>query len=110
MQGDSENILANLVRVGTVFAVNDEKRLARVRFQDKNLTSAWLKVLASPPFIPSRTESRTEYESGGGGYDAFASHKHDLIIKPWMPNVDDTVLCLYLPTFNADGYVLGAIY
>jgi hypothetical protein len=104
-----DNILANLVRVGTVYAVDDGRRLARVRFDDKGLTSAWLPVLKSPPFIPSREESRTEYESGGSGDAAYASHKHDLIIKPWMPSVNDTVLCLYIPTFNGDGYVLGAI-
>lgn len=27
----------------------------------------------------------------------------------WMPNVNDYVLCLYLPVFNGDGFVLGVI-
>lgn len=27
----------------------------------------------------------------------------------WIPSVNDMVLCLYLPMFNADGFVLGAI-
>ena len=27
----------------------------------------------------------------------------------WMPNVNDTVLCLYQPLFNGDGFVLGEI-
>lgn len=106
---DMSNILANLVRVGTVFAVDDANRKARVRFDDKTLTSGWLTVLKSPPFIPSRAEARTEYASGGSGEASYASHKHDLIIKPWMPSVNDTVLCLYVPVWNGDGYVLGAI-
>ena len=52
---------------------------------------------------------RTEYESGGSDAAAFANHKHDLTIKPWMPKVNDTVLTLYLPVFNGDGFVLGGI-
>jgi len=36
-------------------------------------------------------------------------HQHDLTIKPWMPLVNDTVLTLYLPVFNGDGFVLGGI-
>ena len=31
------------------------------------------------------------------------------ISKPWMPLVNDTVLTLYLPVFNGDGFVLGGI-
>jgi len=27
----------------------------------------------------------------------------------WMPNVNDTVLVIYLPIFNADGFILGGI-
>ena len=47
--------------------------------------------------------------SGGSGDASFASHKHDLIIKPWMPKVNDQVLVLYLPVFNGDGFILGGI-
>jgi phage baseplate assembly protein gpV len=27
----------------------------------------------------------------------------------WIPSVNDMVLCLYMPMFNADGFVLGEI-
>ncbi len=27
----------------------------------------------------------------------------------WMPEVNATVLCLYLPGFNMDGYIIGEI-
>lgn len=27
----------------------------------------------------------------------------------WMPRVNDTVLTLYLPVFNGDGFILGKI-
>lgn len=106
----NEEILANLVRIGTVTDVNNDKRLARVKFQDVDMTSAWLYVLDNRPYIPDYdVPQRTEYEAGGSGEAEFENHKHDLIIKPWMPKINDTVLTLYLPVFNADGFVLGRI-
>ena len=27
----------------------------------------------------------------------------------WLPQIDDKVLCLFLPIFNGDGFVLGVI-
>lgn len=105
-----ESILKNLVRIGTVTDTDNGKRVARVKFQDTGITSDWLYVLACRPYIPDYAgPQRTEYESGGSGYPAFASHKHDLKIKPWMPKVNATVLCIYLPVFNADGFILGEI-
>ena len=107
--GDS--ILNHIVRVGTVTAVNNEKRLARVKFLDSGITSGWLAVLDNRPYIPDyEGPQRTEYESGGAGDAAFADHKHDLIIKPWMPKAGDTVLTLYLPVHDGDGFVLGRIH
>lgn len=29
--------------------------------------------------------------------------------EAWLPSINDTVLCLYLPVFNADGFVVGVI-
>lgn len=105
-----ERILAGLVRVGTVTNVDEGKRMVRVKFQSENMPSGWLRVLASPPFIPGSDEAqRTEFEAGGSGDAAFARHKHDLMIKPWMPEQDAVVLCLYLPMFSGDGFVLGEI-
>ena len=102
--------LENIVREGTVTAVDADTRRARVKFQDLNIISDWLPVLSTPPFIPDyEGEQRTEYESGGSEEAAFASHKHDLIIKPWLPSVNDTVLVVYLPLRSADGFVLGRI-
>lgn len=107
---DVPAILGGLVRLGTVTWTDEAKRLARVEFRDSGLPSGPLYVLASRPYIPGYSGGqRTEYESGGSGYDAFMRHKHDLIIKPWMPMLDATVLCLYLPVFDADGFVLGEI-
>ena len=32
-----------------------------------------------------------------------------LEIKPWLPKVNAEVLCLYVPIFGADGFILGEI-
>ena len=107
---DVGTILSRLVQVGTVTDVDIPKRKARVKFQDTGHTSGWLFVLKNQPFIPDYdVPQRTEYEAGGGGDAAFASHKHDLIIKPWMPKVNDTVVVLYTPVRDGDGFVLGGI-
>jgi hypothetical protein len=105
------------LRVGTVTAVDNDKLLARVIFQDRvdhngrSVTSDWLPVLVRRPFIPDYDvqPQRTEYESGGSGEAAFEEHKHDLVIKPWMPKVNEQVLCLYDGIFNGQGYVIGGI-
>lgn len=105
-----KKIVEGLVRVGTVTDVNNKKRIARVKFQSEDFTSGWLQVLNTRDFIPDYdVDQRTEYEAGGSGAAAFERHKHDLIIKPYMPKINDTVLCLYLPCFNADGVVLGGL-
>ena len=102
--------IANIVREGTVTAVNNDKRIARVWFDAISIESGWLPVLITNDFIPGYdVPQRTEYEAGGGGYAEFASHKHDLTIKPWMPKVNDKVLVLYFPVFNGDGVILGGI-
>ena len=108
---DIEKILSQLVRVGTVTDVDNTKRMARVKFQDTGHTSGWLSVLASRPYIPDyeTKPQRTEFEAGGSGDSAFENHKHDLTIVPWMPRVNATVLTLFLPVFNADGFILGEI-
>ncbi len=105
-----EKILKRLVRVGTVTDVNRDKRMARVKFPDKNMSSGWLYVLAARPFIPDYDGAqRTAESSGGEGDAAFAGHAHDLTVLPWMPRVNATVLTLYLPVSDGDGFILGEI-
>ena len=54
-------------------------RKARVLYHDLGFTSGWLTVLRH------------------GTSDS------------WMPDINDTVVVLYLPCFNADGYILGVL-
>lgn len=37
------------------------------------------------------------------------NHKHKMTVYPWLPYVGQLVLCIYLPIFNGDGFILGAI-
>lgn len=108
---DAEKMISGLVRVGTVTDVDNDGHKARVKFQGENMTSGWLFVLDNKPYIPDYDEEpqHTEKASGGSGEAAYDEHQHELIIKQWMPKINDTVLCLYLPGFNADGFVVGGI-
>lgn len=93
---DIEIILANLVRLGTVSAVDAGKKKARVIYKDKNnMVSGWLPVL--------------QHSGAGVSVKASGEHSHSANVTAWMPSVNDTVLVLYLPVFNADGFILGAI-
>ena len=107
------SILKNIVRVGWVSSVNAAERTARVTFRDKGqspVVSGNLKVLKNPPFIPAKgAAQRTESESGGSGEAAFAAHSHAVKIAPWLPSPGDFVLCIYLPTEDGDGFVIGGI-
>ena len=100
----------DIVREGKVTAVNNEKRIAKVWFDAMGIESGWLPVLINRDYVPDYdVPQRTEYEEGGSGAAAYERHKHDLIIKPWMPRVHDKVLVLYFPVFNGDGVILGGV-
>lgn len=95
------SVVGRLVRRGIVTNVDQKKRRARVRFDDENMDSGWLRILSSPPFIPKVDgPQRTETAS---------NHNHPVIITPWLPRVNDVVLTLFLPCHDSDGYILGRI-
>ncbi len=95
------NQIEDMIRIGKVNDIREDERTARVFFEDTKVMSGWLKVLKNTPFIPDKDAAQETASADG--------HKHDLIIKPWMPNVGDAVLCLYMPVFGGDGYVLGGL-
>ncbi len=108
---DNENILANLVRIGTVSSVDNGKRVARVIFQDKDMVSGWLHVLQHHETgVYIKPEGKHSHNiSGGGTTEIDGEHGHVGNVTYWMPRINDTVVVLYLPVFNADGFILGAI-
>ena len=106
------SVFKNIVRTGWVSSVNPEDRTARVTFKDMGQTfvSGPLKVIKNPPFIPAKdVVQETKTESGGSGDASFAEHAHKVTISPWLPSTGDYVLCLYIPTGDGDGFVIGGI-
>ncbi|GHU42175.1 hypothetical protein FACS1894111_05650 [Clostridia bacterium] len=108
--------LKNLVRVGTVSSIDTQNRTARVTFADKQdvngkpLISGPLKVIQNPPLIPGKNVAQvTQARGGGSGEAAYESHTHGLTISPWLPDIGQLVVCLYLANGESDGFVLGAI-
>lgn len=100
----------DIVREGKVTAVNHDKRIAKVWFDALGFESGWMPVLINRDFIPGYDQpQRTETEGGGTGAAAFETHKHDLTIQPYMPEVNEMVLVLYFPIFNGDGVILGGV-
>ena len=112
-----QNTLNRLVQVGTVTAVDSAKRRARVKFSDTGIISDWLLVLqhhgANLHITPdaAHTHEITDTYSGGGTASEVEAHDHlpGSHITYWMPDVNDRVLCLYLPIFSADGFILGGL-
>ena len=97
----TEDIMKNMVRIGTVTDVDYGSRKARMRFHDVDMTSDWLNVLDTHPYIPDyEGMQKTEMEEG---------HFHELVIQRWMPKIDDVVVALYFPMFNSDGFILGSV-
>jgi len=102
--------LEQLVRVGTVTDVDNEKRLARALYPDTEISSDWLPVLINNAFIPAYDgPQKTEPTEGGSGEKAFEKHDHMLNIVPWMPKVGEQVLVLYEGIPNGRGYILGGV-
>ncbi len=106
-----ENILNNLVRIGTVSAVDNAHRKVRVLYRDKdNMTSDWLFVLQHPGAVHIENNGEHLHTITGENLtDLAGEHAHEASVSYWMPAVNDTVLALYLPVFNGDGYVLGVV-
>ncbi len=79
-----DKVLRNLIRVGRVSSLNPARATARVAFGDKDdLVSYDLPVL-----MPNAGVNR-DYA---------------------LPDVDDQVVCLFLPNGIAQGFILGGFY
>lgn len=88
-----------ICQIGKITAIDADKRKARVYFENSRMTSDWLSVLQQPN-CPVDVE---------GTYCDGRSHSHSAKTSFWMPNINDIVLCLYLPLFNSDGFIVGVI-
>lgn len=89
--------LKDIVRVGIVSKVNEEKMTARVKIQDEGIVTGDLKIVQNPP----RTE--ISIESGTCAAECV------IIVKPWMPEIGQWVVCIFKPDGEGDGFILGGI-
>lgn len=105
------DILPNLVRIGTVSAVDTNRRRARVIFPDMDIVSGWLYVLQMPGAVVNMENAGRHTHVDGASLTTSedGEHKHTATVGSWMPKVNDKVVVLYLPVFNSDGFVLGVI-
>ena len=113
---DIEKLLLRLLQVGIVTAIDADRRMARVKFLDVDMTSGWLYVLqhsgANLYITPDgkHTHSIQDTYSGGGTASYALEHDHDKsYVTTWMPKINDVVLAAFLPIADADGFVLGGI-
>ncbi len=90
-------ILENIIRIGTVSSVNPSERTARVKFE-------YLDDLVSGPLrVLQRDGCDLDIKMA-------ESHTHpNSKTEFWMPKVGDVALCLYLPVFNGGGVILGVL-
>ena len=110
MENGAENNIANMVRIGTVTDVKSGK--ARVKFKDSDMTSGWLSVVqhygAGVAVAPDGKHEHTV--DTGGTAEEVEEHEHiGSCVTYWTPRVNDTVLVLYLPVFQGDGYIIGGV-
>lgn len=87
-----------LVQVGMVTAVDAASHKVRVKFKHTDMTSDWLCVLKHPSYVSADSTTTSA-----------GTHSHGIGVSPWMPSVNETVLVIYLPVFNSDGFVIGGI-
>lgn len=128
---EDEDTLGNkqMIRIGTVMAVNEDKTKARVKFTGQKITSDWLYVIQFPEWGPTPKKKYTEYashkhhiaskwsaikDSQGGALqgdetDSDGSHRHEVRFIQWFPRVNDKVVCLFPPGSDSHGYIVGCI-
>jgi len=113
---ENEAELRNLVRVGTVSELDEDKCMARVKYDDSGMQSGWLFVLqhyaANISVAPDNPHTHEIYDtySNGGSASTVEGHDHPgTHIASWMPNDKERVLVLYIPIFNGDGFILGGL-
>ena len=57
----------------------------------------------------TRTDDYTITSADGDTLD-HQTWEHEMILRPWLPYIGQTVVCVYLPVRNADGFVIGGLY
>lgn len=85
--------LGTILQIGQVKEINGTK--AKVYFPDTKRTSDWLSVLQRP--------------GEGVGVQQADGHTHKASVTSWVPAAGASVLVIYPPYKNADGFIIGQI-
>lgn len=109
-----DSVLESIVRIGIVSDLDKSRKRARVIFRDLDMTSGWLYVLQHPTVVDISAAGEHYHNikdtyTGGGMCDFDGKHSHNAGVEAWMPKINQSVLVLYLPVFNSDGFILGVI-
>lgn len=97
-----------IIQIGTVMDVSGTK--ARVRHLDTGITSDWLTVLQrTNEVVTLQTAGNHSHSVSEGSCSPAGDHTHTAAVTTWVPQVNDTVLVLYLPMTDSDGFILGRI-
>ena len=118
-----------MVRLGTVVDVNEDKTKARVKFTSQGIVSDWLYVAQFPEWGNISSENHTEYATHrhniaakwgdikdsfggslqGGETEADGGHSHLIKHIQWFPRVNDKAICLFPTGSDSHGYIVGCI-
>lgn len=111
------NVLKKIIRVGVIHAYYPDKDAARVKFDDKGgIISAPLKVIRRPRYVVPGENDQTGGKTASTSlkYDRndslkTESHSHAAYVTDWVPQVNDMVVCIYVPGGDGDGFILGEV-
>lgn len=78
------HVVGNLIRIGKVSSVNASNCTARVSFDDKDSM-----ISHNLPVMQKNTKENRDY---------------------YLPDVDEMVICIFLPNGEQEGYILGSYY
>lgn len=117
-----ESLVLRMVQIGVVTVVDPDQHKCRVKFPDTGLTSDWLRVLQQTPTVSvndggahshtgsvSVSADADHSHTASVSIDQAAGHGHGITVTGWMPRVNDTVVVIYIPVFNSDGFVIGVV-
>lgn len=117
-----------MIRIGTVTDVNDDKTKARVKFTSQGIISDWLYVAQFPEWGNISSEMYTEYASHkhnidkwgavldslggnlqGGPTDPDGGHNHRIKHIQWFVRVNDKAICIFPSGSDSHGYIVGCV-
>jgi hypothetical protein len=91
--------IKDVVRIGIVSSVNAENRTARVKIRDNGIVTGDLKILYN----------RKQGVVIEKCFCPDGPHECKGIVLPWIPEVNDWVLCIFVTGGDGDGFIVGGI-